>query len=149
MLLAFRKSLLPLRASFVRSMSSEESRAVAMKESEGMKTIFDKIISKEIPSTVVFEDDKCLAFRDISPQAPVHIVLVPKDRGSLTRLIHAQETHKSILGHMMVTAAHIARTEKLDDGFRIVINDGPAGCQSVYHIHVHILGGRTMNWPPG
>ncbi|KAL5719516.1 Histidine triad nucleotide-binding protein 1 [Ranunculus cassubicifolius] len=112
-------------------------------------TIFDKIIKKEIPSTIVFEDDKVLAFRDISPQAPTHILIIPKVRDGLTGLSKAEERHTEILGHLLYTAKVVAKQEGLEDGFRIVINDGPTGCQSVYHIHVHLIGGRQMNWPPG
>jgi histidine triad (HIT) family protein len=115
----------------------------------GAPTLFDKIVSKQIPSTVVYEDDKVLAFRDISPQAPVHIIIVPKDRDGLTQLSKAEERHTEILGHLMVTAAVVAKQEGLVDGFRLVVNDGPQGCQSVYHLHLHLLGGRQMNWPPG
>ncbi|RDX76683.1 Adenylylsulfatase HINT1, partial [Mucuna pruriens] len=112
-------------------------------------TIFDKIINKEIPSTVVYEDDKVLAFRDITPQAPTHIVIIPKVKDGLTGLSKAEERHLEILGRLLYTAKLVAKQEGLNDGFRIVINDGPKGCQSVYHIHVHLLGGRQMNWPPG
>lgn len=115
----------------------------------GAPTIFDKIISKQIPSTIVFEDDSVLAFRDISPQGPVHIVLIPKVRDGLTQLSKADDRHEAVLGHLLVTAAKVARQEQLDQGFRLVINDGPQGCQSVYHLHLHLIGGRQMNWPPG
>jgi histidine triad (HIT) family protein len=98
---------------------------------------------------VVYEDDKVLAFRDISPQAPVHIIIIPKDRDGLTQLSKAEERHTEILGHLMVTAAVVAKQEGLVDGFRLVVNDGLQGCQSVYHLHLHLLGGRQMNWPPG
>ncbi|KAK1365934.1 14 kDa zinc-binding protein [Heracleum sosnowskyi] len=110
---------------------------------------FDKIIKKEIPANVVFEDDKVLAFRDISPQAPTHIVIIPKVRDGLTGLSKAEEKHCEILGKLLYTAKLVAKQEGLDDGFRVVINDGPSGCQSVYHIHLHLIGGRQMNWPPG
>ncbi|KAL2940255.1 Adenylylsulfatase HINT1 [Bienertia sinuspersici] len=105
---------------------------------------FDKIISKEIPANVVFE-----MIRDINPQAPTHIVLIPKVKDGLSGLSKAEERHCEILGRLLYTAKLVAKQEGLDDGFRIVINDGPQGCQSVYHIHVHLLGGRQMNWPPG
>ncbi|KAJ7972013.1 14 kDa zinc-binding protein [Quillaja saponaria] len=129
-------------------MASEKDAALAATPSDA-PTIFDKIINKEIPSTVVYEDDKVLAFRDIGPQAPVHILIIPKVRDGLTGLSKAEERHSEILGRLLYTAKLIAKQEGLDDGFRIVINDGPTGCQSVYHIHVHLLGGRQMNWPPG
>ncbi|KAI4348531.1 hypothetical protein L6164_009244 [Bauhinia variegata] len=135
-------------ASHFSPMASEKEAALAAAPSDA-PTIFDKIINKEIPSTVVYEDDKVLAFRDTSPQAPVHIVIIPKIRDGLTGLSKAEERHVEILGRLLYTAKLVAKQEGLDDGFRIVINDGPKGCQSVYHIHVHLLGGRQMNWPPG
>ncbi|XAR48350.1 hypothetical protein NMG60_11031153 [Bertholletia excelsa] len=103
----------------------------------------------EIPAKVVYEDEKVLAFRDISPQAPTHILIIPKVKDGLTGLSKAEERHTEILGHLLYTAKLVAKQEGLDDGFRVVINDGPNGCQSVHHIHVHLLGGRQMNWPPG
>ncbi|XP_027358325.1 14 kDa zinc-binding protein-like [Abrus precatorius] len=132
------------------SMASEKEAALAATPSDAdAPTIFDKIINKEIPSTVVYEDDKVLAFRDITPQAPTHILIIPKVKDGLTGLSKAEERHCEILGRLLYTAKLVAKQEGLDDGFRIVINDGPKGCQSVYHIHVHLLGGRQMNWPPG
>ncbi|KAJ4905082.1 HIS triad family protein 3 [Raphanus sativus] len=130
-------------------MTSEKEAALAATPSDDCPTIFDKIISKEIPSTVVYEDDKVLAFRDITPQGPVHILLIPKVRDGLTGLSKAEERHIDILGRLLYTAKLVAKQEGLAEGFRIVINDGPQGCQSVYHIHVHLIGGRQMNWPPG
>ncbi|KAL4598980.1 hypothetical protein ACB098_11G067400 [Castanea mollissima] len=129
-------------------MASEKEAALAAVPSDS-PTIFDKIISKEIPSKVVYEDDEVLAFRDISPQAPTHILIIPKVKDGLSGLSKAEERHCEILGRLLYTAKLVAKQEGLDDGFRIVINDGPSGCQSVYHIHVHLLGGRQMNWPPG
>jgi len=136
--------------------SSEQDAALAavaahapQAAAAGAPPIFDKIISKQIPSKVVFEDDSVLAFRDISPQGPVHIILIPKVRDGLTQLSKAEDRHEQVLGHLLVTAAKVARQEDLDQGFRLVINDGPHGCQSVYHLHLHLIGGRQMNWPPG
>ncbi|EEF41819.1 histidine triad (hit) protein, putative [Ricinus communis] len=129
-------------------MASEKEAALAAIPSDS-PTIFDKIIDKEIPSTIVYEDDKVLAFRDISPQAPIHIIIIPKVKDGLTGLSKAEERHVDILGRLLYTAKLVAKLEGLENGFRIVINDGPSGCQSVYHIHVHLLGGRQMNWPPG
>ncbi|CAM8971339.1 hypothetical protein QQ045_028528 [Rhodiola kirilowii] len=128
-------------------MASEKEAALAAVPSP--TTIFDKIINKEIPAKIVFEDDKVLAFRDIQPQAPTHILIIPKDNDGLTGLAAAEERHCEILGRLLYTAKLVAKQEGLGDGYRIVINDGPNGCQSVYHIHVHLLGGRQMNWPPG
>ncbi|KMZ74842.1 Histidine triad nucleotide binding protein [Zostera marina] len=127
---------------------SEKEAALAAAPSDA-PTVFDKIIQKEIPADVVFEDDKVLAFRDISPKAPTHIVIIPKVRDGLTGLSQAEERHCDILGYLMYVAKLVAKQEGLSDGFRIVINDGPSGCQSVYHLHIHLLGGRQMNWPPG
>ncbi|XP_022934452.1 14 kDa zinc-binding protein-like [Cucurbita moschata] len=131
------------------SMASSEKEAALAAVPSDSPTIFDKIINKEIPSTIVFEDDKVLAFRDISPQAPTHILIIPKVKDGLSGLSKAEERHTEILGQLLYAAKLIAKQEGLDDGFRVVINDGPSGCQSVYHLHVHLLGGRQMNWPPG
>ncbi|XP_058097216.1 14 kDa zinc-binding protein isoform X2 [Magnolia sinica] len=110
---------------------------------------FDKIIAKEIPSTIVYEDEKVLAFRDISPQAPVHVLVIPKFRDGLTQLSKAEPRHAEILGHLLYAAKIVAEKEGIQDGFRVVINNGPDACQSVYHLHLHILGKRPMKWPPG
>lgn len=112
-------------------------------------TIFDKIISREIPAEIVYEDSKILAFRDIMPQAPVHILIIPKQKDGLSGLSQATPKNAEILGHMMVKCASIAGQLGLQDGFRIVINDGKQGCQSVDHIHIHLLGGAQLTWPPG
>jgi len=113
--------------------------------------IFDKIIAGEIPATVVKEDDKILAFKDINPAAPAHVLVIPKDRDGLTRLRKATSDHVEILGRLMVAAAEIARDESLGfgEGARIVINDGKEAGQEVFHLHVHVLGGRAFSWPPG
>ncbi len=114
----------------------------------GSSTIFDKILSKAIPSTVVWEDELAYAFRDISPVAPSHILVIPKVRGNLSQLQHATVEDKALLGHLLWAAAHVAKLEKLQPGYRVVINDGPEGCQSVYHLHLHIVGGKQLGWPP-
>lgn len=113
----------------------------------GGDTIFGKIIRKEIPASIVHEDELCLAFNDVAPQAPTHILLIPKK--PLTGISAAEECDAATLGHMMVTAKKIAAAQGLGDGYRLVINDGKNGAQSVFHLHIHILGGRQMNWPPG
>ena len=113
------------------------------------ETIFDKIIRKEIPSTVVYEDDDVFAFRDINPQAPTHILLIPKKKDGLSGISKAEDRHAEILGKLMVTVAKVAKQEKLDEGFRVVINDGAKGCQEVPHLHIHLLGGSQCTWPPG
>ncbi|EER18224.1 14 kDa zinc-binding protein, putative [Perkinsus marinus ATCC 50983] len=104
--------------------------------------------SGEVPSKKVYEDDLVYAFRDISPVAPVHVLLIPKHKGNLTRLSKATEMDKDLLGHMMVTVPKVASAAGLDE-YRLVINDGASACQSVWHLHMHIIGGRPMKWPPG
>lgn len=128
----------------VHTMSEEPKK----EQTEEEETIFGKIIKGDVPCKKVYEDEKCLAFHDISPQAPVHIVLIPKSRDGLTQLSKAEEKNKDILGHLMLAVAKIAKQEKIE-GFRVVINDGESACQSVFHLHLHILGGRRLNWPPG
>jgi histidine triad (HIT) family protein len=125
------------------------SRAHRRAADTGAPTLFDKIISRQIPADVIFEDDQCLAFRDISPQGPVHFLVIPKRRDGLTQLSKAREEHKSLLGHLLFTAQKVAAQEGLTEGFRVVVNDGPDGSQSVYHLHLHVIGGRQMSWPPG
>ena len=110
-------------------------------------TLFEKIIARQIPADIVFEDDHCLAFRDIAPQAPVHILIVPKK--PLERLGASSQADGPLLGHLLFSAAEIARLEKLADGYRIVLNNGPHGGETVPHLHVHLLGGRQLAWPPG
>ncbi|RVX02678.1 14 kDa zinc-binding protein [Vitis vinifera] len=105
--------------------------------------------SKEIPSTIVYEDEKVLAFRDVNPQAPVHVLVIPKLRDGLTQLGKAEVRHEQILGQLLYAARLVAEKEGILDGFRVVINSGPDACQSVYHLHLHVLGGRQMKWPPG
>eukprot|EP00550_Attheya_septentrionalis_P001569 CAMPEP_0198292918 /NCGR_PEP_ID=MMETSP1449-20131203/14745_1 /TAXON_ID=420275 /ORGANISM="Attheya septentrionalis, Strain CCMP2084" /LENGTH=142 /DNA_ID=CAMNT_0043992277 /DNA_START=280 /DNA_END=708 /DNA_ORIENTATION=+ len=114
----------------------------------GPATVFDKILSGEWSSNKVFEDERCLAFRDVNPQSPTHILLIPKERDGLTQLSKARPDHKELLGHLLYVAQEVG-TKECPDGFRIVINDGKDGAQSVYHLHLHILGGRQMQWPPG
>jgi len=114
----------------------------------GPDTAFDNILSGKWPSEKVHEDDLALAFRDITPQAPVHILIIPKNRDGLVKLSNAREDQKDILGHLMYVAQMVGKKE-CPDGFRVVINDGEHGAQSVYHLHLHVLGGRQMNWPPG
>mmetsp|Transcript_107966 Transcript_107966/g.220429 ORF Transcript_107966/g.220429 Transcript_107966/m.220429 type:complete len:372 (+) Transcript_107966:172-1287(+) len=115
------------------------------------ETLFNKIVAKEIPATIVKEDDKILAFTDINPAAPAHVLVIPKDRDGLTRLSDARPDHCEILGRLMVAAGEIAKDESLGfgDGARIVLNDGKSAGQEVFHLHVHVLGGRHFSWPPG
>ncbi|CAG9857654.1 unnamed protein product [Phyllotreta striolata] len=127
-------------------MSSEVDKALGANAESQKETIFDKIISKQIPADIIFEDDKCMAFNDVNPQAPVHFLVIPKKR--IPKLDDSTEDDSSLLGHVMLTAKSLAQ-KRLPNGYRLVINNGPDGCQSVYHLHIHILGGRQMNWPPG
>jgi histidine triad (HIT) family protein len=110
-------------------------------------TIFGKIIRREIPANIVYEDDLCLAFRDVSPQAPVHILLIPKK--PIVNLSTVATEDQAVLGHMLLTASKIAAQEGLEKGYRLVTNIGEDGGQTVYHLHFHILGGRPLSWPPG
>lgn len=113
-----------------------------------MSTIFKQIIDREIPAEIVYEDDKCLAFKDINPQAPVHILVIPKKE--IPSVAAAKEEDREILGHLMVKSAEIARDFGIEEsGYRLVTNVNDDAGQSVYHIHFHLLGGRKMTWPPG
>ncbi len=109
-------------------------------------TIFGKIIRGELPCDKVYEDEHCLAFRDINPGAPTHILLIPKK--FMTNLFEATSQDKEVLGHMMVVSSKIA-TEQGLEGYRLVVNNGESAGQSVFHLHLHIMGGRPMEWPPG
>lgn len=111
-------------------------------------TIFEKIILREIPADIVYEDEKCLAFRDIEPQAPMHILVVPKK--AVARIAEAGEENAPLLGHLLLVAAEVAKGEGMEkSGYRVVINNGKDGGETVPHLHVHLLGGRSLKWPPG
>ena len=110
-------------------------------------TIFGKIIRREIPADIVYEDDLALAFRDVNPQAPVHILVIPKK--PIRALSDAQTEDSELLGHLLQTVKKVAENEKLTNGYRVVINTGNDGGQTVFHMHLHILGGRPLGWPPG
>ncbi len=113
-----------------------------------MTTIFSKIIDREIPAEIVYEDDMCLAFKDISPQAPTHILLIPKKE--IPSLNDLKSEDGGIMGHLMLKVPEIASKAGIsEDGYRIVVNTGENSGQSVFHIHIHILGGRKLEWPPG
>jgi len=114
---------------------------------EPVLTIFMKIINREIPADIVYEDDDCLAFRDVSPQAPVHVLLIPKRPVVSLRELTASDAE--LCGHLLLTVPKVADILGLDGGYRTVINTGADGGQSVYHLHIHILGGRSLTWPPG
>ena len=110
--------------------------------------LFCKIVNREIPSEIVFENDRILAFRDIEPQAPVHILIIPKKHIITTNDL--EDSHKELIGEMMLTAKDLAKEYGIaDEGYRTVFNCNRGGGQAVYHIHLHLLGGRQMNWPPG
>ena len=111
------------------------------------KTIFQKIIDREIPSKIEHEDEHCIVLHDIDPQAPVHLLIVPKKH--IIRIAAATPDDESVLGHLLLVAGLIARKLQLADGFRLVINNGPHASESVPHLHVHLLAGRQMSWPPG
>jgi len=110
-------------------------------------SIFAKIIARQIPSDIVFEDDVCLAFRDIAPKAPVHILVIPKK--PIVSLADLTEEDQAAMGRCVVVAAIVAKQEGLDSGYRLVVNSGADGGQEVPHLHFHLLGGRKMSWPPG
>ncbi len=112
------------------------------------KTLFEKIVAREIPATILYEDDKVIAFRDIKPQAPAHVLIVPKK--PIPRIAEATPDDHQILGHLLLKAAAVARELGLEkNGFRLVFNNGPDAGEAVPHLHCHIIGGRKMNWPPG
>jgi histidine triad (HIT) family protein len=111
-------------------------------------TIFGKIIRKEIPANIVYEDDLCLAFTDITPQAPTHILVIPKK--PIPKLSDATSEDKELLGHLLLTVKQVADQAGLaENGYRVVINTGNDGGQTVFHLHLHLLGGRSLDWPPG
>ncbi|MFT5425323.1 MAG: histidine triad (HIT) family protein [Gammaproteobacteria bacterium] len=111
------------------------------------ETLFSKIIDREIPADIVYEDEQCLAFRDINPQAPVHILVIPKK--AITMVSEAATEDEALLGHLLTTASKIAKQEGFGEAFRLVVNNGEDVGQTVFHLHVHILAGRSLTWPPG
>ncbi len=111
------------------------------------KTIFQKIIDREIPAKIEYEDDKCVVLHDIQPQAPVHLLIVPKK--PIARVAEATPEDEAVLGHLLLVAGKVAKSLNLAQGFRLVINNGPHASESVPHLHVHMLAKRQMSWPPG
>lgn len=111
------------------------------------KTLFEKIVAREVPATIVYEDDKVIAFHDIKPQAPVHVLIVPKK--PIPRIAEAKAGDQTILGYLLLKAGEVAKQLGLKNGFRLVFNNGPDAGEAVPHLHLHILGGRKMTWPPG
>ena len=111
------------------------------------KTIFKRIIDGEIPADIVYEDEQCLAFRDISPQAPVHILVIP--RKEIHSIDHLSDEDEQLVGHIYLVIKQIAAGEGLENGYRVIVNCGKEGGQTVDHLHFHLLGGRGLSWPPG
>jgi histidine triad (HIT) family protein len=111
------------------------------------KTIFKRIIDREIPADIVYEDDCCLAFRDVSPEAPTHVLVIPKRE--ISNLERMADEDAPIVAHLWIVVRNLARKLGLSNGYRVVVNCGPDGGQTVDHLHFHILGGRQMEWPPG
>ncbi len=112
-----------------------------------MATLFSRIIAREIPADIVYEDTHCLAFRDINPQAPIHVLVIPKQE--IPRLADAQDADQALLGHLLLAAGKVARQLGVDEAFRLIVNNGAEAGQTVFHLHLHILAGRPMRWPPG
>ena len=112
-----------------------------------MSTLFEKIINREIPADIVYEDELSLAFKDINPQAPVHVLIIPKK--PIEKLSDANIEDQALLGHLMLVARKIAEQLNLDNTFRIIINNGAGAGQSVFHLHLHLMSGRPLSWPPG
>ena len=111
------------------------------------KTIFKRIIDREIPASIVYEDELCLAFRDVSPKAPAHVLLIPKKEIPAVNDLTAED--QQLAGHLLLVAGEVARQLELNNGYRLVVNCGPDAGQAVNHLHIHILGGRPLGWPPG
>ena len=111
------------------------------------KTLFERIMDREIPATIIHEDDHCIVFRDINPQAPTHVLVVP--RKPIPTLADVTDEDGDLVGHLLLVARSVAAAEGLEAGYRVVINCGDNGGQSVDHLHIHMLGGRKMKWPPG
>jgi len=111
------------------------------------KTIFKRIIDKELPAKIVYEDDLCLAFHDVKPEAPTHVLVIPKLE--IPQIGAATAADQALLGHLLLAVNKVAQQLGLSDGYRVVINNGPDAGQSVDHLHLHILGGRRLTWPPG
>ena len=110
-------------------------------------TLFTKIIQRQIPAAIVYEDELCLAFKDLHPQAPIHILLIPKK--PIKNIAELADEDQNLAGHLLIKAAEIAKSQGLEDGYRVVSNIRDHGGQTVDHLHFHILGGRAMKWPPG
>ncbi len=110
-------------------------------------TIFQKIIDKELPADIVYEDDSCLAFKDINPVAPVHILIIPKKK--IEKISDSNQEDKELLGHLFLVAGDIAKDLGIEEAFRLVVNNGAGAQQTVFHLHIHLISGREFQWPPG
>merc|ERR1712210_23397 len=129
-------------------MSDEVEKAKAAAGGEKVeRTLFEKIIAREIPADIIYEDETSLAFNDIAPQAPVHFLVIPKK--PITMIEKAEDCDEQVLGHCLLVAKKVAKERGMEKGYRLVINNGVEGCQSVYHVHIHVLGGKQLGWPPG
>ena len=111
------------------------------------ETLFEKIIKKDIPADIIYEDDISIVIKDINPQAPTHLLIIPKK--VIPKLSDANKEDQAILGHLMLVAGKISRQLELDDTFRLIVNNGAKAGQSVFHLHLHLMSGRVLNWPPG
>ena len=111
------------------------------------ETIFQKIIDRELPADIVYEDESCLAFKDINPVAPIHILIIPKKR--IEKISDSSTEDKELLGHLFLVAGNISRDLDVEDAFRLVVNNGAGAQQTVFHLHIHLIAGREFNWPPG
>ncbi len=135
--------------SIARLMSTEPHKEVGVEAPTGEvpDTIFGKMARGEIDVPLVYSDDKCIVINDLHNQAPIHMLVIP--RKAIPQLSKATEEDQALLGHLLLVVKKVAAMRELDDGFRVVINDGKEACQSVYHLHIHVLGKRTLSWPPG
>ena len=111
------------------------------------ETIFQKIIDKELPADIVYEADSCLAFKDINPVAPIHILVIPKKR--IEKISDSNTEDRELLGHLFLVAGNIAKDLGIEEAFRLVVNNGAGAQQTVFHLHIHLIAGREFNWPPG
>ncbi|XP_064628925.1 uncharacterized HIT-like protein slr1234 isoform X3 [Lineus longissimus] len=127
--------------------AAKEAQEKYQKEGKPAETVFTKIINREIPANIIYEDDKCMAFLDLNPQAPIHFLVIPIK--PIPGVSHAEQEDTNVLGHLLYIAKKLAAEKGAKNGFRIVINNGPDALQAVFHLHVHVLGGRQMDWPPG
>ena len=110
-------------------------------------TLFQKIIDKEIPADIVYEDDHCLVFKDINPVAPIHLLIIPKKQ--IQKIADAEILDQNLLGHLFLVAGNVARDLGVEDSFRLVVNNGSGAGQTVFHLHIHLIAGREFTWPPG